>query len=148
LYFAKSPLFKREIARHTERWGNILQAFSTYQSRQDAKDAFPLQVTSTAFNPSTVIASGSSPYSGRKKPPKALFLLNSRFFGCASTEGHIDLRHFPDADFGRNSLKGTPSSERLRNVAVIPVDQCCSPADCPLACLTTVKATCEGYCFE
>jgi hypothetical protein len=33
--------FEREIARRTERWGNILQAFSTYESRHDAKDAAP-----------------------------------------------------------------------------------------------------------
>jgi len=41
LYFEKNGFFEREIARHTERWGNILQAFSTYESRHDAKDALP-----------------------------------------------------------------------------------------------------------
>jgi hypothetical protein len=41
LYFEKNGFFEREIARHTERWGNILQAFSTYESRHDAKDGLP-----------------------------------------------------------------------------------------------------------
>ncbi len=41
LYFEKNSFFEREIARHTERWGNILQAFSTYESRHDAKDTLP-----------------------------------------------------------------------------------------------------------
>lgn len=41
LYFEKNGFFEREIARHTERWGNILQAFSTYESRHDANDALP-----------------------------------------------------------------------------------------------------------
>ena len=40
-YFEKNGFFEREIARHTERWGNILQAFSTYESRHDAKDGLP-----------------------------------------------------------------------------------------------------------
>jgi len=34
-------LIENEIARHTEQWGNILQAFSTYESRHDAKDVMP-----------------------------------------------------------------------------------------------------------
>jgi len=41
LYFEKNGFFEREIARHTERWGNIVQAFSTYESRHDAKDGLP-----------------------------------------------------------------------------------------------------------
>jgi hypothetical protein len=41
LYFEKNGFFEREIARHTERWGNILQAFSTYESRHEAKDGLP-----------------------------------------------------------------------------------------------------------
>jgi len=40
-YFDKSGFFEREAARHTDKWGNILQAFSTYESRHDAKDAAP-----------------------------------------------------------------------------------------------------------
>ncbi|PYU56613.1 MAG: hypothetical protein DMG55_23440 [Acidobacteria bacterium] len=40
-YFEKNGFFEREIARRTEHWGNILQAFSTYESRHDAKDALP-----------------------------------------------------------------------------------------------------------
>ncbi len=40
-YFEKNGFSEREIARHTERWGNIMQAFSTYESRHDAKDAAP-----------------------------------------------------------------------------------------------------------
>jgi hypothetical protein len=41
LYFEKNGFFEREIARRTERWGNILQAFSTYESRHEAKDGLP-----------------------------------------------------------------------------------------------------------
>lgn len=40
-YFEKNGFSEREIARRTEKWGNILQAFSTYESRHDAKDAAP-----------------------------------------------------------------------------------------------------------
>lgn len=40
-YFAKNGFYEREIARRTERWGNILQAFSTYESRHDATDSSP-----------------------------------------------------------------------------------------------------------
>ena len=32
---------EKEIARHTEKWGNIYHAFSTYESRHDAKDTAP-----------------------------------------------------------------------------------------------------------
>jgi len=42
-YFEKNGFFEREIARRTERWGNILQAFSTYESRHDAKDSAPFE---------------------------------------------------------------------------------------------------------
>jgi hypothetical protein len=41
VYFEKNGFAEREIARRTEKWGNILQAFSTYESRHDAKDAAP-----------------------------------------------------------------------------------------------------------
>jgi hypothetical protein len=40
-YFEKNGFAEKEIARRTEKWGNILQAFSTYESRHDAKDAAP-----------------------------------------------------------------------------------------------------------
>lgn len=40
-YFLKNGFYEREIARRTERWGSILQAFSTYESRHDAADAAP-----------------------------------------------------------------------------------------------------------
>jgi hypothetical protein len=40
-YFEKNGFAESEIARKTEKWGNILQAFSTYESRHDAKDAAP-----------------------------------------------------------------------------------------------------------
>jgi hypothetical protein len=40
-YFTKNGFFEKESARHTDQWGNILQAFSTYESRHDAKDATP-----------------------------------------------------------------------------------------------------------
>jgi len=34
--------FEREIARRTERFGNVLHAFSTYEGRRKADDAVPL----------------------------------------------------------------------------------------------------------
>src|ERR1700678_3705681 len=40
-YFAKNGFAEREIARKAERYGNIMQIFSTYESRHDAKDAQP-----------------------------------------------------------------------------------------------------------
>lgn len=39
--FAKIGFYEREVARRTEQWGNILQAFSTYESRHDANDSAP-----------------------------------------------------------------------------------------------------------
>jgi hypothetical protein len=41
IYFDKNGFWEKEIARHTEQWGNILQAFSTYESRHNAKDVMP-----------------------------------------------------------------------------------------------------------
>jgi hypothetical protein len=40
-YFEKNGFSEKEIARRTEKWGNILQAFSTYESRHEAKDTAP-----------------------------------------------------------------------------------------------------------
>lgn len=40
-YFQKNGFAEREIARKTQRYGHILEAFSTYESRHDAKDAAP-----------------------------------------------------------------------------------------------------------
>jgi hypothetical protein len=40
-YFQKNGFAEREIARKAERYGNIVQIFSTYESRHDAKDAQP-----------------------------------------------------------------------------------------------------------
>jgi hypothetical protein len=40
-YFLKNGFAEREIARTAERYGNIMQIFSTYESRHDAKDAQP-----------------------------------------------------------------------------------------------------------
>jgi hypothetical protein len=40
-YFLKNGFAEREIARKAERYGNIMQIFSTYESRHDAKDAQP-----------------------------------------------------------------------------------------------------------
>jgi hypothetical protein len=40
-YFAKNGFAEREIARKAERYGNIMQIFSTYESRHDAKDEQP-----------------------------------------------------------------------------------------------------------
>jgi hypothetical protein len=41
IYFEKNGFWEREIARRTERWANILQAFSTYESKRDPKDNTP-----------------------------------------------------------------------------------------------------------
>jgi hypothetical protein len=40
-YFQKNGFAEREISRKSERYGNIMQIFSTYESRHDAKDAQP-----------------------------------------------------------------------------------------------------------
>jgi hypothetical protein len=40
-YFQKNGFAEREISQKAERYGNIMQIFSTYESRHDAKDAQP-----------------------------------------------------------------------------------------------------------
>jgi len=40
-YFKTNSFFEREIARRSERWGSIMQIFSTYESRHDPKDLVP-----------------------------------------------------------------------------------------------------------
>lgn len=40
-YFLKNGFAEREIARRSERYGHIMQIFSTYESRHDAKDPKP-----------------------------------------------------------------------------------------------------------
>jgi hypothetical protein len=40
-YLEKNGFFEREAARHADRYGNIMQVFSTYESRHDGKDAAP-----------------------------------------------------------------------------------------------------------
>ncbi len=40
-YFLKNGFAEREIAHKAERYGNVMQIFSTYESRHDAKDAQP-----------------------------------------------------------------------------------------------------------
>jgi hypothetical protein len=40
-YFLKSGFVEREAFRKTERFANIIQIFSTYESRHDAKDEKP-----------------------------------------------------------------------------------------------------------
>jgi hypothetical protein len=40
-YFQKESFFERESARHADRYGNIVQIFSTYESRRDPKDPKP-----------------------------------------------------------------------------------------------------------
>jgi len=40
-YFQKNGFAEREISQKAERYGNITQIFSTYESRHDAKDAQP-----------------------------------------------------------------------------------------------------------
>jgi hypothetical protein len=43
LYFERQSFYEREIARKTERWGFIVQAFSTYESRHNRSDATPFE---------------------------------------------------------------------------------------------------------
>jgi hypothetical protein len=40
-YFKTNGFFEREIARRSDHWGSIMEVFSTYESRHDAKDAAP-----------------------------------------------------------------------------------------------------------
>ena len=40
-YFKKNGFYEREIARRAERWGSLMQVFSTYESRRDPKDPAP-----------------------------------------------------------------------------------------------------------
>lgn len=40
-YFQKNGFFEREASRHADRYANIMQIFSTYESRHEAKDAKP-----------------------------------------------------------------------------------------------------------
>jgi hypothetical protein len=40
-YFKTNSFFEHEIARRSERWGSIMQVFSTYESRHDPKDPAP-----------------------------------------------------------------------------------------------------------
>jgi hypothetical protein len=40
-YFQKESFFERESARHADRYGNIVQVFSTYESRHNSKDPKP-----------------------------------------------------------------------------------------------------------
>jgi hypothetical protein len=42
-YFEKNGFAENEISRKSERYGNIMQIFSTYASRHDAKDAEPFE---------------------------------------------------------------------------------------------------------
>ena len=40
-YVRTNSFFEREVARRSERWGRIMQVFSTYESRHDPKDPVP-----------------------------------------------------------------------------------------------------------
>ena len=42
-YFEQSGFFEIEIARKTERYGNVVHAFSTYESYRSKDDAAPFQ---------------------------------------------------------------------------------------------------------
>jgi hypothetical protein len=42
-YFEKNGFYEREISRKTERWGDITQVFSTYESRRAAADPAPFE---------------------------------------------------------------------------------------------------------
>jgi hypothetical protein len=40
-YFTKNGFFERESSRHADHYANIMQIFSTYESRHDIKDTTP-----------------------------------------------------------------------------------------------------------
>ncbi|HKW88187.1 MAG TPA: hypothetical protein VJN21_05470 [Candidatus Acidoferrales bacterium] len=40
-YFEKNGFFEKEVARKAERFGGIMQVFSTYESRHESADAKP-----------------------------------------------------------------------------------------------------------
>jgi hypothetical protein len=40
-YFQKNGFFEREASRHADRYANIMQIFSTYESRHDTKEPKP-----------------------------------------------------------------------------------------------------------
>lgn len=40
-FFAENPFYETELVRTTERYGNIAQIFSTYESRRDPSDPEP-----------------------------------------------------------------------------------------------------------
>ena len=42
-YFQKQGFFEHEIARRTEKWADIAQVFSTYESRHAAQDSKPFE---------------------------------------------------------------------------------------------------------
>jgi len=42
-YFQKNGFFEREVARRSERYGNMAQVFSTYESRHSAADPKPFE---------------------------------------------------------------------------------------------------------
>lgn len=42
-FIEKEGFFERSIANHVDRYGNIAQVFSTYESRHNANDAQPFQ---------------------------------------------------------------------------------------------------------
>lgn len=42
-YFQKNGFFEHEVARRTERWADIAQVFSTYESRHAAADPKPFE---------------------------------------------------------------------------------------------------------
>jgi len=42
-FFQKNGFFEHEIARHTEKWADIAQVFSTYESRHAAADPKPFE---------------------------------------------------------------------------------------------------------
>jgi hypothetical protein len=48
-YFMKSGFFEREASRHSDRYANIMQIFSTYESRHDIKDASPFARGTNSF---------------------------------------------------------------------------------------------------
>lgn len=40
-FFDKEGFYEKEVARRAERYGDIMQIFSTYESRHDPKDTTP-----------------------------------------------------------------------------------------------------------
>ncbi len=58
-----SAFFEKEVARRLDCFGNVCQAFSTYEARRAPSDEKPFRSASTASSSSTTASAGGSPRS-------------------------------------------------------------------------------------